>query len=190
MCIGPLFLLLQTFSAYTLTGRIEFEKLPRPIQAQSIQKSTLLLYKLGEKSEFIQSISIDKTGAFSFTPAPGSLYLLKVRTPAATFSEVLVDSRTSEQPVLSLYNPLNVPESRVLTEARLTPTKILVFEPPKEAFDALQFLKNPMVLFAGGMILLMTMLGRLQENMGDEADVRTAESKALVDQTMKLFRSQ
>jgi hypothetical protein len=36
----------------------------------------------------------------------------------------------------------------------------------------------------------MTMLGRLQENMGDEADVRTAESKALVDQTMKLFRSQ
>lgn len=187
MPLSALFVLCSCITAYTLTGKVEFDKLPRDIKAENVVKSSISVFKLGETSEFIKSLTVDKSGAFSFTPASGSLFLLKARTPSVVFNELLVDTR-SEAPVVSVYHVFNVTASRVVSEARFTPAKILVFEPPKEAFDALQFLKNPMVLFAGGMIILMTFLGRLQENMGEEADVRAAENKALVDQTMKIFK--
>jgi hypothetical protein len=191
MAIASILLLsgLQLSIAFQLSGKIEFEKLPFELRAQTSTKSSVSVFKITDKYQFEASLPVDASGGFQFKGDAGEPYLLKAKTPSVLFQELLVDARSSgTEPLISAYNAVNVTSSRPVSELRFTPVKLLVFEPPKEAFDALQFLKNPMVLFAGAMMIMMTFLGRLQENLGDDGDVRATETKALVDQTMKIFR--
>jgi Protein of unknown function (DUF2012) len=90
---------------------------------------------------------------------------------------------------LSQFDPFNVTKLLDPTNLIVKPIKPIEYTPPKEPFDFLSLLKNPMILFGGGAILLMSFLGRLQSTLGEEADQGAVEAKLVAEYVMKDFRN-
>ena len=165
----------------SLKGRVS---LPKTQNSQSLASSVLIIVKSLESQKILKKTHTLPDGTFEIdlSALPDDSYHLQVSCPFWLFKDFRVLAQAGRITVKEFFSDV---EARV--PLLIPGIREIRFSPEKEKFDVLQFLKNPMVLFGGGALLLMTFMSRIQKSLGEEADVKGLENKAAAEIVLKLF---
>ena len=173
--------------AYDVSGRLVLSNVPLSDRLSLLSSSKIVA----------RSLSSDPSTSYAYPLADGTFkirdladdspYLLRVDNAQFAFSEIVVfmgDTGIQSTP----YDPLGKLSVAPSTEVKISVIGGISYYPEKQAFDAFQFLKNPMVLFSLVAMGLMTFMTKMQANL-DPADQvgRAADNAVHMERFMQSF---
>ena len=174
-----------------LSGRLQLAIVPLD-QRFAVASRAIVVARTMDRNQKEYKAYPTSDGYFAFGSIEnGPSYLISVYDSEYRFPEVVVVTYHNRAAEIHTYEPTGAQAAVRLRDLTLAAIEPMSFFPPKQDFDALQFLRNPMVLFGLGAMGLMTFLTRMQSSL-DPADQvgRAAENTVNFDRLMRCFNGQ